>query len=112
MRILMLSAAYPPGEGGVATHVATLAHSLSRRGVDIVVLTTGKDETEQEKAKEDGKLKPRPEGYDHLRILKRPKSTVPAYDGRRVFGEGVLQFIVNKWHRIEADIVHWGVPTS
>ena len=116
MRVLMLSAAYPPGEGGVATHVANLAHGLSHRGVEIVVLTLDRDEQSiaavpdhhyaQGQSSDQRKLNVKVDGFDRVKILKQARLMVPAYDGRRVFAEEILEFITKKWHRNSPDLIH------
>ncbi|MFB3132020.1 MAG: glycosyltransferase family 4 protein [Rhodothermales bacterium] len=94
MRILILSAAYPPDPGGVATHVANLAHGLVHAGRRVFVITLNKDDT------------PKTDGGGLLTIWKLERRSVPEYNGRRVFGERVLDFALKRWYEIEPDIIH------
>ncbi|HXM45857.1 MAG TPA: glycosyltransferase family 4 protein [Bryobacteraceae bacterium] len=100
MRILLLSAAFTPDPGGVATHVNDLAQGLLRAGHTVFVVTRHKDET------------PRKAGYGRLLIWKRPRKSVPEFDGRRVFCEDILSFVFENWHQIKPDIVHAHDPDS
>ena len=94
MKVLILTAAYPPASGGVATHVADLAHGLMQKGHEIFVVTVNKDEL------------PRKDGHGRLTIWKRPRRQVLDFDGRRVFCEDTLKFLLSHWHKIDPDIVH------
>lgn len=100
MRILLLSAAFPPDPGGVATHVNDLAQGLARAGHKVFVVTCHKDET------------PRKTGHGGLVIWKRPRKSVPGFDGRRVFCDDILSFVFESWHEIKPDIVHAHDPDS
>lgn len=94
MRILLLSAAFPPDPGGVATHLSDLAHGLVHLGHEVSVVTLNKDETA------------RRDGHGRLAIWKRPRRLVHEFDGRRVFCEGILGFLLSQWYHLRPDIVH------
>lgn len=94
MRILLISATYTPDPGGVATHLADLAHGLVHRKHEVDVVTLNKDDTE------------RRDGYGRLTIWKRPRRQVYEFDGRRVLCESILRFVFDYWHEIKPDLVH------
>ncbi len=94
MRILLISAAFSPDPGGVATHVTDLAHGLVGLKHTVSVVTLNKDST----ARRDGR--------NRLTIWKRPRRQVYEFDGRRVFCEGILEFLFNEWHQLRPDLVH------
>lgn len=98
--MLILTASFTPDPGGVATHVTDLAHGLIRRRHEITVVTLNKDES------------PRKDGHGRLTIWKRPRRQVPEFDGRRVFCEDTLKFLLSHWHVIKPDIVHVHDPDS
>ena len=100
MRILLLSAAFPPDPGGPATHVNDLAQGLHRAGHEVFVVTCHKDKT------------PRKAGHGRLVIWKRPLKSVPEFDARRVFCEDILSFVFENWYQIKPDIVHAHDPDS
>ena len=96
MRILMLSAAYAPDGGGVATHVTNLVHGLADRHVQVTVFTLNRPGLSEDKV----------EGHHLVHIVKQARKDTPAYDGRRVFAEDMIGELLHKWHKIQADIIH------
>lgn len=96
MRILMLSAAYTGGVGGVARHVVTLCRELVKvPDVTVHVLTLAKRD-------EPDKLQRR----GCLSEWKLRRETVDEYSGRRaVFGR-LFQLLAAEWFHLKADIVH------
>src|SRR6266849_3725039 len=96
MQILMLSAAYAPDGGGVATHVTNLAHGLAHRHVQVTVFALNRPGLPADKV----------EGHHFVHIVKQTRKDVPAYDGRRIFAEEMISELMHKWHKIKADIIH------
>src|SRR5437764_2050301 len=94
MRILQLSAVYTPDPGGVATCVANLAHGLVHLGHEVVVVTLNKDDTH------------RKEGKGRLAIYKQPRRQVAEFDGRRVFGEQIMGFLLEHWSALRPQLIH------
>lgn len=94
MRVLIVSAAFPPQPGGVATHVNDLAHGLVHGGHDVFVQAASADEHHAT------------DGHGRLKIWKQAKSSVWEFDGRRVFAESVLQRLLDRWHEIQPDLIH------
>jgi len=93
-RILHISAVFAPDPGGVATHLSDLAHGLVHLGHSVAVVTVNKDDTA------------RRDGHGRLIIWKRPRRQVQEFDGRRVFCEDVLGFLLSHWYEFKPDIVH------
>lgn len=94
MRVLLLSAAYPPHPGGVATHVGDLAHALVHLGHDVFVQAASVDEHHSTS------------GHGRLKIWKEARESIRAFDGRRLFGERVLQRLLDRWCIIKPDLIH------
>lgn len=92
----MLSAAYPPDPGGVATHVSTLAHGLVKHsnGVFIHIITSSKDNNDKIK------------GRDRLIIQKKAKFNIPNFDGRRVLLDDLTEYLMINWGNILPDLIH------
>jgi glycosyltransferase involved in cell wall biosynthesis len=91
----MLSAAYAPDGGGVATHVTELVQGLATLQVHSSVFTLNRPNE---------KTNAEPGLFAH--ITKQQRKQVPAYDGRRVFAEEMIIDIGKKWRRMKADLVH------
>ena len=96
-RILIISAAYPPSPGGVATHVTNLVHGLLKQESDffISVLTT----------REQPKIYPFSE-KGRLQVWGIKEKNVPNFCGRRAPFEDPISFVMEKWHEIRADLIH------
>lgn len=97
MKVLIISAAYPPDPGGVATHVANLTHGLLKLSKDhfVNVLTAKKD--------------PRTFPSDkkgRLNIWKLGMQLIPNFYGRRAPMESPIGFLMERWDQIKADIIH------
>lgn len=94
----MISAAYPPNKGGVATHVANLAHGLLRRDNSYVYVLTSREDTQR----------PTRTIYrnDRLTVWKMDVKNVANFSGRRAPFEDLLGFVLPKWRDIRPDIIH------
>lgn len=98
VRVLQLSAAYPPNQGGVATHVANLAQGLVRReGFQVFILTS--TEGTDRNTEKDYKNGP-------LVVWKRPIIPIPNYSGRRAPYGDLLEFMLERWSEIRPDVIH------
>ena len=97
MKLLIISAAYPPAPGGVATHVSTLAHSFIKKDKknECVVLTT-KKQSSRYSAREKGRLQ----------VFKLKTDSVDDFSGRRTPFEEIIKFLMERWHSILPDIIH------
>jgi len=94
MRVLLLSAAFRPHQGGVATHATDLAHGLAEANNRVFVLTVRKR----------GKLKQ--ETNDRLIVWKIDPRQPSEFDGRRAPLERISTFLMQRWHEVDADIIH------
>ncbi len=94
--VLMLSAAYPPRAGGVATHVANLVHGLAASGCRVHVV-----------ASREGTDKPG-RHYRHNRISfwKLDQVNVPNFSGRRAPLGDVIARCLEEWETRRPDIIH------
>lgn len=97
MRVFQVSAAYPPSEGGVATHVANLSHGLLKARTSVVSVLTASENTESvypflDKGK--------------LQVWKLGIEEIPNFHGRRVILEDAIYLCMANWHNINADIIH------
>lgn len=88
MRLLMVSARFPPFTGGVETHVREVAPRIARLGVDVVVLTSDPS----------GQL-PQGEVVDGVQVVR-----IAGYPRRRdyYFAPGILQHLRSNRY----DLVH------
>lgn len=100
MKLLIISAAYPPTPGGVATHVANLAHSFihvdSRN--ESFVITTSKEKFSKYSFKEKQKLR--------LHVWKFETESIDDFSGRRTPFYKIIIDIMRRWHSISPDIIH------
>ena len=100
MKLLIISAAYPPNPGGVATHVANLAHSFIH--VDSLnesfVITTSKEKFSKYSFKEKQKLR--------LHVWKFETESIDDFSGRRTPFDKIIIDIMRRWHSISPDIIH------
>ena len=100
MKLLIISAAYPPTSGGVATHVANLAHSFihvdSRN--ESFVITTSKEKFSKYSFKEKQKLQ--------LHVWKFETKSIDDFSGRRTPFDKIIIDIMRRWHTISPDIIH------
>lgn len=96
MNILLISAAYPRDPGGVATHVANLAHGLLKASDSnhVSVLTASKN------------TKTFPARKGRLTVWKMERKEIPNFSGRRTPLEDPLAFVLKEWDLINADIIH------
>ena len=96
MRMFMLSAAYPPDAGGVATHVADLAHGIVRslKKSHVYVLASSKDQT------------PRTYRNGRLLVWKFGKQDIPNFFGRRAPYEDIVSFALQRCHEVRPDFIH------
>lgn len=97
MRVLLISAAYTPAPGGVATHVDNLAHGLIHleEPCEVDVVTKGKKR--RNPAKDKGRL----------RIWKIREKNVPNFSGRRAPFYDIIEVILKYWRQIiRADVIH------
>lgn len=98
IRVLQISAAYPPNRGGVATHVANLAQGLVRRqGFALFVLASTEDTS---------RVTPKTYRNGPLVVWKRVVEPVANFSGRRAPFDGLLKFILDQWPEVRADIIH------
>jgi len=98
MKLLIISAAYPPSPGGVATHVANIAHSFIAvdKSNKAFVLATCKEKSSEHNEGKEGRL--------YVKKLKT--EAINDFDGRRApFGE-IIKFVMGRFHRISPDIIH------
>lgn len=88
MRLLMVSARFPPFTGGVETHVREVAPRLAKRGVEVVVLTS--DPSGQQ---------PSVEVVDGVQVVR-----IPAYPRHRdyYFAPGIVEHLRSRRY----DLVH------
>jgi glycosyltransferase involved in cell wall biosynthesis len=96
MRVLIITAAYPPSSGGVATHVANLAHGLihaSQRN-SVCVLTLAKNKWNRT--------------YENRQLVvwKIPQKTVPNFFGRRAPYEDVMSTAMRRLNASDVDLIH------
>jgi glycosyltransferase involved in cell wall biosynthesis len=100
MKLLIISAAYPPSPGGVATHVANLAHSLIHldSGNESFVITTSKEKFSKYSFKEKKKLR--------LHVWKFETESIDDFSGRRTPFDKIIIDIMRRWHSISPDIIH------
>lgn|SRR5215216_3176931 len=97
MRVLIISAAYAPDPGGVATHVVNLVRGLikSFEDISVDVLTLRSRGMPYKKD---------PKG--RLIEWKLDHRTVPEFNGRRVVFERFLSFALENWHELRPDLIH------
>lgn len=100
MKLLIISAAYPPNPGGVATHVTNLAHSFIHvdSGNESFVITTSKEKFSKYSFKEKKKLR--------LHVWKFETESIDNFSGRRTPFDKIIIDIMRRWHSISPDIIH------
>jgi len=109
MNILLLSAAYPPKLGGVATHVSNLAHGLLKQKIEgwdknfVYVITKSDEELDFYKRKKIINKNP---------ALKRGRLQIwgirvkDIYTGRGSPFNEILSFVLENWSSIKPEIIH------
>jgi glycosyltransferase involved in cell wall biosynthesis len=99
MKLLIISAAYPPTPGGVATHVANLAHSFlhADENNETFVLTTSKEKSSKYSFKAKGR---------RLHVWKLKTNSIDDFSGRRTPFDKIISDIMKRWHSISPDIIH------
>jgi glycosyltransferase involved in cell wall biosynthesis len=100
MKLLIISAAYPPGSGGVATHAANLAHSFIHvdSGNESFVITTSREKFSKYSFRKKQKLR--------LHVWKFATESIDDFSGRRTpFGK-IINEIMKRWHSISPGIIH------
>jgi len=97
VRILIISAAYGPNAGGVATHVVNLANGLVRWFEDahVDVLTLRKNGMPYKKD---------PKG--NLVEWKLDGRNEAEFNGRRVVLGRLIRFALENWHQLRPDLIH------
>jgi len=99
MKILLISAAFPPDPGGVATHVTNLAHELLRINNEnkVIVICSNKLGKTVYPSSESGRLQ----------VWKLPVEQIESFSGRSVPLGTILKFALDNWEKfIDADIIH------
>jgi sucrose-phosphate synthase len=97
LRVLVISAAYGPNSGGVATHVVNLVSGLVKWFDDtyVDVLTLRKSGMGYKKD---------PKG--RLIEWKLERRTEPEFDGRRLVLGRLVRFAFENWHELSPDLIH------
>jgi len=101
VRALVLSAAFPPDGGGVATHVANLVHGLVHNSeCHVFVFTCANAESRSSQ--------PRHRTYknDRLIVWKRVPEATLSFSSRDVPLAAPLQFLLSQWNTINPNLIH------